>query len=380
MPACSESSRLFGAVELSVLERVGERNDLRVLALMMLASACATPERNGTPSVPVTPPADLCGDPTMGEGSFCLDEARIERLLERDDYAVVDVAGPGRSSNDVKVLTFEVWDQGQEVRFRAKWKSAPGDGDAFNNSPRKELAAYELQKVFLAPDEYVVPPTTIRCVPLTRFRSEYQAPDAKPTFPWTDCVLGILTYWVEGVTDKHILHAHRFERDPRYRRAISQLNLLTYLIDHRDSHDGNFLISTDPRRPRAFSIDNGLAFSGLRNPLPILEGLPNWSHIVVPALPADKLATLRHVTRAQLAPLGTVAQLVLENGVLVKSERERPFDPHEGVRIRAGTVQLGLDQSEIDGIESRIHELVERADQREIAVFSDARSSVSRGS
>ncbi len=39
----------------------------------------------------------------------------------------------------------------------------------FNNVPRYDLAAYELQKLFLDPPEYVVPPTALRMVPLADF-------------------------------------------------------------------------------------------------------------------------------------------------------------------------------------------------------------------
>ena len=34
----------------------------------------------------------------------------------------------------------------------------------------------------------------------------------------------------------------RFAADPVYARHIGQLNVLTYLIEHRDSNLGNFLL------------------------------------------------------------------------------------------------------------------------------------------
>ena len=55
-------------------------------------------------------------------------------------------------------------------------KAEPG-ADTFNNVPRYDLAAYELQKLFLDPAEYVVPPTALRMVPLADFRK--YSPDVK---------------------------------------------------------------------------------------------------------------------------------------------------------------------------------------------------------
>ena len=47
-------------------------------------------------------------------------------------------------------------------------------------------------------------------------------------------------------------------------RSISpNLNLLAYLIAHRDARSSNFLMPTDPSNPRVFSIDNGIAFGGV---------------------------------------------------------------------------------------------------------------------
>jgi len=53
--------------------------------------------------------------------------------------------------------------------MRAKLKRAAYRGQATNNEPRYEIAAYRLQKLFLDPEEYVVPPTVLRSMPLEEY-------------------------------------------------------------------------------------------------------------------------------------------------------------------------------------------------------------------
>ena len=119
-------------------------------------------------------------------------------------------------------------------------KAEPG-ADSFNNVPRYDLAAYELQKLFLDPAEYVVPPTALRMVPLADF-AKY-SPDVQRTFPGADDVLAVVQYWLSDVTVyADVYDAARFATDPVYARHIGQLNVFTYLIEHRDSNVGNFLI------------------------------------------------------------------------------------------------------------------------------------------
>src|SRR5688500_2485080 len=65
--------------------------------------------------------------------------------------------------------------------MRVKLRKAEPGADSFNNVPRYNLAAYELQKLFLDPPEYLVPPTALRMVPLADF-AKY-SPDVRRTFP-----------------------------------------------------------------------------------------------------------------------------------------------------------------------------------------------------
>ena len=128
-------------------------------------------------------------------------------------------------------------------------KAEPG-ADAFNNVPRYDLAAYELQKLFLDPAEYVVPPTALRMIPRADF-AKYQA-DVARTFSSAEQVLAVVQYWLSDITVvADVLDPARFESDALYARHIGQLNVLTFLIEHRDSNVGNFLHrQVADRRPR----------------------------------------------------------------------------------------------------------------------------------
>src|SRR4029453_3438102 len=53
---------------------------------------------------------------------------------------------------------------GRDVDLRIKWKPLPSGGAGWDNVARKEVAAFAIQRWFLDPEDWVVPPTTIRCV------------------------------------------------------------------------------------------------------------------------------------------------------------------------------------------------------------------------
>ena len=188
---------------------------------------------------------------------------------------------------------------GERIVIRAKWKIAPPGGTGFNNTPEREIAAYEAQKLFLDPADYVVPPIAGICVPLEEHAETLGAVD--PTFPGTRCVFGVLAYWLEDVQDDGARDMDRIDRDPAYRDSLARLNLFTHLIDHRDPRDSNFLITRDPQRPRVFAIDNGLAFGGFQNPFTFYYG--DWGEIRVPALRRADVERLRKARPADFERL-----------------------------------------------------------------------------
>ena len=116
---------------------------------------------------------------------------------------------------------------------------------------------------------------------------------------------------------------------------MSNFNLLTHLIDHRDGRDGNILVSKDDEHRRVFAVDNGIAFG----PWVYNFFVPNWTKLRVAAVRKDSIDRLREIRREDLDFLAVVAQLeVDEEGVLRPAPPGAPFDPDDGARVRGGSV------------------------------------------
>ena len=147
---------------------------------------------------------------------------------------------------------------GKELKWKFK-KMVPGWLDSFNTSFRKEIAAYEVQKFFLDPEDYVVPTALPICVSRERYLKVIGY--AAASLEGTDCVLGLASTWLVNVTVPDRLYDEsRFLEDPTYAYYMSNFNILTYLIQHRDARVGQFLVSKDDKRRQVFSIDNGISF------------------------------------------------------------------------------------------------------------------------
>ena len=275
---------------------------------------------------------------------------RLEALLGSGDGEILyhEITESGTSRPAVLYLSY-AQTGGERIVIRAKWKIAPPGGTGFNNTPEREIAAYEAQKLFLDPADYVVPPIAGICVPLD-VHAEALGP-VDPTFAGTRCVFGVLAYWLEDVQDDGARDLDRIDRDPAYRDSLARLNLFTYLIDHRDPRDANFLIAKDPKRPRIFAIDNGVAFSGFQNPFTFVYG--DWGDILVPALRRADVERLRKASRADFERLAVVAQFAIRDGMLVAVLPGPPLSANESVRVSDEIVQLGLTRKEIDAMERR---------------------------
>ena len=253
---------------------------------------------------------------------------------------------------------------GKDIKWKFK-KNVPGWVDSFNTSPRKEIAAYEVQKFFLDPEDYVVPTTLPICVP--RERHLKLAGYAAPTLEGTDCILGLASIWMENVTVPDTLYDEsRFLEDPTYAYYMSNFNILTYLIEHRDPRMGQFLVSKDDKRRQVFSIDNGISFGFW----PYNFFIPQWAEIRLPALRKDSIERFRKIQRQDLDFLGVIAQLELdENLVLKPVPVGENFDPTKGAKYKDGTLQFGLTTSEIDDLWERIQSLIAEVDSGKIQVF-----------
>jgi hypothetical protein len=291
----------------------------------------------------------------------------LERQLATEPFSIVatEISRP-KVQGDI-TLKAEISFSGNPP-VQVKLRRAEPGAENSNNRPRYDLAAYELQKLFLEPAEFVVPPTVLRAIPVAALLP--YAKGVRPTFRGSEDVLVVLQYWlqkVKVVADAY--SAHLFATDAGYARHVGQLNVLTYLIEHGDANRGNFLVSRSESSPRVFSVDNGIAFafndSGRGN---------TWSRLRVPKLPADTVDRLRPVSRDELQRrLGVLVQWRLVDGHWVAEPPGENLGPQRGVRQQDGVVQLGLTEAEIAQVDRRRTELLEAADEGRVGLVGENR-------
>jgi hypothetical protein len=287
----------------------------------------------------------------------------IERELAAEPFRIVaaEISRP-KAKGDITLkaeLSFS-----DRPPYRVKLRRAEPGAEDFNNRPRYDLAAYELQKLFLDPAEYVVPPTALRMVPLADLRP--WAPESRPTFRGPDEVLVVLQYWLQEVkVIEDVYDPLRFAADAAYARHIGQLNVLTTLIEHGDSNVGNFLISRAESGARVFSIDNGVAFAYNDSDRGFL-----WKRMRVDRLPQDLVARLRAVDGQELQRrLGVLAQWRLQDGRWVAEAPGGNLGAGRGVRQSGGVVQLGLTRPEIERVWQLLRRLLEDVDEGRVRTY-----------
>ena len=300
----------------------------------------------------------------------CRSPGEIEAWLARRDLVILASEETSRGKQRARILTLLVPSDG--IIFRAKWRA--WWTTSRHNRPRRELAAHHVQRLFLLPHEYVVPPATGHCFALEHYRARVE-PKAQATFPGTRCVYGILSYWLEdaiGTRDamkQGLLHAlideRLFERNETYRRSIASVNLLAYLISHGDSHKQQFVF-TGGRQLYANIVDNSIAFSDYRNPL--VTGRDDLSVLHVPAVPREAVERLRH---ADVRKLAVIEQYRIDAGGLLMRMRPTPSngDTERGVRWHEHELQVGLTRSELAEVQRRIDVLTTRAGAGELKLF-----------
>lgn len=250
------------------------------------------------------------------------------------------------------------------LQILVKWaKAAPG-GFAINNQPRYEVAAYEVQKLFLDEGDWVVPPTVMRELPVRAYRQ--LEPGIGPTFEGTESVLVTIQYWLENVETEEAPDSARMATDPAYAHRMAQLGLLTHLIRHVDSNPGNILISTQGP-PRLFAVDNGVAFRSPESPRGTV-----WKELQIDRLPMPAVRRLEALTREQLeAALYVVAQFrVGEDGRLEAVAATAKLDENRGVDRLGDTIQFGLTNLELDELWDRIQALLARVEAGDIETYA----------
>ena len=253
------------------------------------------------------------------------------------------------------VLMFEGY-----MPLRVKWAAATRGGDSFNNRPRFEIAVYELQKLFLDEENYVVPPTVVRAMPM----DEYPRKNAVlTTFSGIDAVVVLMQYWLSQVTDEDIYDKNRAKDDSLYARHLADMNILTCLVRHADANPGNILIST-AGNARLFAVDNGVSFGE------ISDRPDDWRKMRTDRLPQGTVERLRGITEEDLhRALGVLVQFEVRGGQLVQVEPTENLDPGNGVRRVDGVVQLGLTTREIGRVYGRLEDLLEDIDEGKYEIF-----------
>jgi hypothetical protein len=302
----------------------------------------------------------LLGGPLDALGQYeniVLPVDTIEYLFRYGEMRVAQMAD-NRFQGDrtqVVVLMFPGY-----MPLRVKWAAAPRGGDSFNNRPRFEMAVYELQKLFLDEEDYVVPPTVVRVVPL----DEYPRRDAVlTTFSDTDGVVVLMQYWLSNVTDEDVFDKDRIERDSVYARHLADMNILTYLVRHADANPGNFLIST-AGNARVFAVDNGVSFGD------ISDRPDDWRKMRTDRLPRGTVERLRGISEEDFEQaLGVLAQFEVRGGRLVQVEPTENLDPGDGVRQVEDVIQMGLRTREINGVYGRLEDLLKDIDEGKYEIF-----------
>jgi hypothetical protein len=291
----------------------------------------------------------------------------VEASLRDPRLEIVGSSPTPGGQQGALVLTLALAERSAHKVFRAKWRAL--DSESLTNDPRKELGAYAVQKLFLEPHEYVVPPTSGHCFALDHYRARV---DAKAPASFREegvrCVFGILSYWLEDAEDLEgaqekgrwgkstILDPELFQRDLGYRRSIADLNLLTYLVHHGDAHDKQFLITDARSSPRVYSVDNSITFQAIKNPMLLFR--EDWSLIRVPALSARSIARLKRLGADDWSRLGLIQQFQKHDGQLVPAAQDSPIGPPDaGVRWVGLGLQVGLTEPEIQGVRQRFVDL-----------------------
>ncbi len=331
---------------------------------LVLAGCSSKPPE---PRVPLTEPSRLCGGSLKND---CRDVGTIERFLAHPDLTLLDSQETHHGIQGARVVTLRIPADSSSVVFRAKWR--PVSSTQPHTSPRRELAAYAVQKLFLRPDEYVVPPTGGRCFALDEYR-EVVDPEAAATFSNVPCVFGYLSYWLEDVLPPDSVPGDWYEpsqgplderllrSSPSYRRSLARTNLLTYLIDHDDSHSKQFLVRAIRPEPIIYSVDNSMSFDAETNPK--IEKEDDWSKIHV-ALPPELVDRLRAVDTNELHHLSVVEQYEVRGGRLVRTSIERElWQPSEApVEWNRDALRVGLSGSEVEFLKTRVRALLSAFD------------------
>jgi hypothetical protein len=325
------------------------------------------------PHAPLTPPTRLCTEPRPVEA--CRAPADVEAALRSPALTVIGAAETPQGRQGARILTLAVPSSGGRFVFRAKWRAHSTLSTL--SDPRRELGAYAVQRLFLEPHAYVVPPSAGHCFALEPYRRSVDA-QARATFRGIDCVFGVLSYWLEHARslddeedaglltdDQRAFDAALFRRMPTYRASAADLNVLTFLIEHGDSHPDQFVVGGPAASPRLYLVDNSLTFGSFRNPTVVED----WSRWLVPNIRRATWQRLQRVAPAEWAGLAVIEQYEIREGVLVHTAAGPAKNTSAGLRWAGRQLQVGLDDRELARVARRLRALSSDVAAGKLALF-----------
>jgi len=298
-------------------------------------------------------------------------------LMRDPNLEIIDADQTPAGRQKARVLTVIAPTAAGPVRFRVKWRAFSTSHGL--NDPRKDVAAYAFQKLFLRPEDYVVPPTVGHCFDIDDYRVRLNPKEAS-SFPSVSCVFGTISYWLED--SKNLLDAEKadwiggdrlfdattFDRRPSYRRTLADMNLLNHLIGNGDTHWKQFVFTAIKNDPHIYSVDHSISFAPYRSPR--LPPRDDWSRLHVPSLARESVERLRRLQRTDLERLAVMEQYAIRNGILVAVAPTEPGEELDaGLRWSSGQLQIGVRIKEIAYVWDRLVKLREAIDRGEVALF-----------
>ena len=285
----------------------------------------------------------------------------IEEKLRNTDFEIFRFKDL-RFKGDIGKRVILRYQDGNDLQI--KWRRALPGGHEFNNAPRFEMAAYELQKLILDESEYVVPPTVCRGFMFDEYKN-IEA-EAIPTFRKPNLVIVMMQYWLNEVTiGGEVYDKEKFEVNPTYAKHFANTNIMTNIINHKDSNEGNLLTSTDEDNPRVFTVDNGVTFSS-----PESDRGAIWKYIRVKKLPRKTIDRLKQITTKDLnEKLGVVAQFEFTEDKIFSVSPSKNLNPRKGVRKSGNTIQFGLTSYEIKAVKKKIDYILKQNKKGKYELF-----------
>ncbi len=345
-------------------------------SVAVLTGGCASAPSLPPPSQALTEPAALC---RRGAATACRSPGEIEAWLRDPGLKVVDRAPTPGGTQGAQVLTLEV--PSKAVVFRAKWR--PQSSAGIVNDPRKELAAYAVQQLFLDPLDYVIPPSSSYCFTQRQLKPVHSA-EHRAGGREIPCTLGYLSFWLTSgsdVTDSQeagtlpsgsgLYDAALYTRNAAYRRSLGHLNLTTFLINHGDAHAQQFLLVKGKQSFSLYSVDNTIAFKSIPNPMLVFR--EDWSNLRVPSYPADTLRKISELSNSDIsAKLRVIDEYALDNGKLARRSPGAEVGRADGaLRWIGPRLQIGLTRSEIKGVTKRFKSITARWASGELTAARD---------